>query len=460
MDNQLNWSSHVKRALGMVALLAVTTGGHAAEAATAVKLTLKDAIGMALEKNHLVKAAGFGAGAAREGIDVATSRYYPSLFFEEALAASNSPTQTFMMKLDEGRFTTNDFGINNLNHPGVWQDFRTALTLQQPLYNPSLAPAREMAVKSAEKEQLGADRVKQDIAFQVFRLYLDVERATAQLKAAEQAVTEAREHLRLAKVRNSAGVGLRSDELLARTHLSFAEQQAITVSNNLTLARMQLAITIGLNNGDTVEVSNEPLPGISVSQLPDELAKVALESRSDLRQSRVEVERSDATLKLARSAYLPMVGGFASYQLNAKDTPFGSDNNGWMAGLSLKWQIFDGFRRGHERGQATAARAAAAEMLEDKTKEVKFQVLESCMRREEMGKRLEVARRSMQDAEETVRLLSSRFENSLATMVELLDAQAALNQTRANLVETETYYALATGRVYYTAGIFLKEMLK
>ncbi|HEX9080413.1 MAG TPA: TolC family protein [Desulfuromonadaceae bacterium] len=448
----------MKRALGMAALLAAATG-HTAEAATTVKLTLKDAIVMALEKNHLVKAAGFGAGAAREGIDVATSHYYPSLFFEEAFAASNSPTQTFMMKLDEGRFTQNDFAINNLNHPGVWNDFRTALTLQQPLYNPSLAPAREIAVKSAEKEQLGADKAKEDIAFQVFRLYLDVERATAQLKAAEQAVSEAREHLRLARVRSSAGVGLRSDELLARTHLSFAEQQAITVSNNLTLARLQLAITIGLGNGDTVEIS-EQKPEISASQLPAELAKVALESRSDLRQSRAELDRSDATLKLAKSAYLPMLSGFASYQMNAKNAPFGSDNDGWMAGLSLKWQIFDGFRRGHERGQAAAARAAAAEMLEDKTKEVAFQVQESSLRREEMGKRLEVARHAMQDAEETVRLLSKRFENSLATMVELLDAQTALNQTRANLVETETYYALATGRVYYTAGIFLKEMLK
>ena len=99
-------------------------------------------------------------------------------------------------------------------------------------------------------------------------------------------------------------------------------------------------------------------------------------------------------------------------------------------------------------------------MLESKTKEIKFQVQESFLRREEMGKRLEVARHALLDAEETVRLLSRRFENSLATMVELLDAQTALNQARANLVDTEANYALAGGRVYYAAGIFLKEMLK
>jgi outer membrane protein TolC len=82
------------------------------------------------------------------------------------------------------------------------------------------------------------------------------------------------------------------------------------------------------------------------------------------------------------------------------------------------------------------------------------------MRREEMGKRLEVVRHSLEDAEETVRLLTRRFDNSLATMVELLDAQTALNQVRAGVVESEVNYSLAGGNVYYAAGIFMKEMLK
>jgi outer membrane protein TolC len=77
-----------------------------------------------------------------------------------------------------------------------------------------------------------------------------------------------------------------------------------------------------------------------------------------------------------------------------------------------------------------------------------------------MEKRREVARHALLDAEETVRLLSRRFENSLATMAELLDAQSALNQTRASLVESEADHALAGGQVYYTSGIFLKEMIK
>lgn len=448
----------MKRTLGTLALL-LMTATHADSASPAVyRLTLNDAITMALEKNNSIKAAGYNAAAARHGVESAGS-YYPDLAFEETLSASNAPTRTFMMKLDQSRFTQNDFLINNLNHPGTWHDFRTALSIQQPIYTPSLSPAREMASQESRKESAAFEAIRQEIAFQTFRLYLDAMRNLAQLKAADQAVSEARENMRLAVVRREAGTGLRSDELRARTHLSSVEQQLITAHNNLALAKLQLAMTIGLPDGSAVEISEQLTP-IAMNYSTDELTSMALGERNDLLQYRAGLEKADAAVKLARSAYLPAVGAFASYQLNGREAPFGADNDAWMAGVSLKWQLFDGLRRGNEQARATAARSAAVEMLEGKTREVRFQVQESFMRREEAGKRLEVARHALQDAEETVRLLSRRFENSLATMVELLDAQTALNQARAMLADTDASYALAGARVYYSAGIFLKEIMR
>lgn len=451
----------MKRALILLALYAVATA-YPASATTmgpVQRWTLKEAISTALKQNNLIKAAGYSAEAANFGVASARSGYYPGIFFEESLAASNAPTQTFMMKLDQGRFSQNDFLINNLNHPSTHQDFRTALTVQQPLYNPSLAPMRTMAEKTAEKESLGLEGARQDIAFQVFRLYLEIQKATAQRAATEQAIIDARENVRLARVRSEAGLGLRSDELRARTHLAAMEQQNITANNNLTLAQLQLANTLGLAEGTQVDIA-EPSTTLAITIPEQELATTAREDRNDLQQSRVELDRSEAALKLARSAYLPTVSAFASYQMDSRDTPLGSDNDAWLAGVSLKWQIFDGFKRCNERDRAAANRSAANELLINRTRESTYQVTESSLRHKESGQRLEVARHALADAEETVRLLTKRYENSLATMVDLLDAQTALNQTRANLVDTEANYTLAGGRVYYTAGIFLKEIMK
>ena len=443
----------------LVALCVVCICSGTAGAET-YQLGLKDAIRMGVEKNNRVRAAGFTSDAARQGIAMVTSRYYPSVVFDESFNISNSPTQTFMMKLDEGRFTQNDFLINNLNNPATQHDFKTALTVRLPIYDPSISPAREIAVKESELQDTRFNSSQRETAFRVFKLYLDIQKAQARLRAVEQAGSEAREHLRLAGVRNQAGVGLRSDELRARTHLSVNEQQLISARNNLAIARMELANAIGLKKNDSIEITETQLAALPLPHTPDELSASSLDNRNELKLAKTGYEKADAAVRLARSSYLPSLGAFASYQLNSRDTPFKSDNDSWNAGIALTWQVFDGFRRCHDRDKAVAERSAATEMLEYTSRESDLRVRESYLRSEEMGQRFEVARNSLQDAEETVRLLDKRFENSLATMAELLDAQTALNQARADLVDSEADFALARGYVYYTAGTFLKEMTK
>jgi outer membrane protein len=436
----------------------------AAADAETIKLSLRDAMSMALENNNQIKAARFASDAAGQGVNIANSRYFPAVSFEETFAATNSPTNTFMMKLDQGRFSENDFAISSLNNPSAQHDFKTVLSVQQPLFVPSLSPLKEMAVKDAQKSELDLEAARQGIAFQVFFTYLDVQKADAQLGAAVKAVADARENMRLATVRTSSGVGLKSDELRSRTHLSMVEQQQITASNNLTLAKMKLAMLIGLPDAALSGKEQFEISGfqedVAVPELSDQVISDALQTRVEVKQSHAALEKSDAALSLARSEYLPTVGAFASYQLNAKDAPFTSDNDAWTAGVSLKWNLFDGFRTNSERRRALSGQAAAREMLESTTKDVRYQLRESYIRRDEAGKHLEVAVHAVVDAEETVRLLTKRYENSLSTLVELLDAQTALNQARANLVETEAGYAVAGGRVYYMTGTFVKEMLK
>jgi outer membrane protein TolC len=441
----------------LTACLLVLVSVIAAEAAS-LQLSLKDAIRMSLENNSRIKAARFTSQAAQQGILSAGSRYLPTVSFEETLVVSNSPTNTFMMKLDEGRFAQNDFQISSLNHPSTAHDFKTALSIQQPLFVPSLAPLKELAAKNAQKSELELEAAREGTAFQAFFTYLDVQTAAAQLVAADKAVANARENMRLATVRTSAGVGLKSDELRSSTHLSQVEQQLITARNNLTLTRMKLSLLIGLPEESSFETSGV-LDSITVPAMNDQVISEALLNRVEIKQSNVDLEKSEATFRLARSEFLPIIGAFASYQLNARE-PFASDNDAWSAGLSLKWNIFDGFRRYSERQRAVYGQSAAREMLENARKDVRYQLKESYVRLDEAAKRLEVVRHTIQDAGETVRLLTKRYENSLATMAELLDAQTVLNQARANLVESEAGYALAGGRIHYMTGTFVKEMLK
>jgi outer membrane protein TolC len=422
-------------------------------------VTLKEAIHRSLERNNLLKAAEHRKKAAEHGVAASGSRWFPRIFLDESFSASNAPTRVFMMKLDQGRFTQNDFLLNNLNHPSSATDFRTAFSLEQPIFDLGIVYGTDMAVKEAEEQGLALDRRREEVAFTVFASYVEVQRARALLVAAEKAVHDAQEHRRLARVRNEAGMGLKSDELRAGTFLAEMEQQHITAGNNVVLAGMRLALATGGKAGESLDII-DPVAVPPHGRENEDFTAIALENRKDLREMEKAAEKAGVGVKMAGSAFLPTLYGSAGYQMNDRDLPFGRDNDSWIAGVNLRWELFDGLRRCDERARARSLENSAREYLAYQEREVAFQVRESLLRRDEAEKRLAVARASYRDAEEGVRLISKRFANSLATLVEVLDAQTALNRARASVVENETGCALATARVWYSAGIFLREVMK
>lgn len=191
-----------------------------------------------------------------------------------------------------------------------------------------------------------------------------------------------------------------------------------------------------------------------------ELVALAQKSRPDLRAAEKTVEKGELAVRQAGDAFLPTLYGSAAFQVNDRDMPLGWDKNSWSVGVNLRWELFDGNRRAHLKQKAELSRQAAAALLENERREVSLQVTESVLRRQEAGFKLESARAAVKAAEEGLRIISLRFKNGLSSMVELMDAETALNRSRANLVDVESSFLGATGELYYQAGVFLKEVMR
>ena len=423
-------------------------------------VTLREAVNRALESNNLLKAAALEQGAAEQDVAVSRSRYLPRLFLESGAALSDTPSTVFMMKLDEARIDpAGDFAADTLNNPSPRADFRSALSLEQPLLDFSIGTGVELAGKHAEALELSLQGRREEVAFRVYLAYLAVRRAHAFRDIADQALASAKEHDRLAALRERDGIGLKSDRLRTATSLAEGEQRLLSARNDLLLARMRLSLVAGGAQGETLDIGE--LPRLEEpSQAKVGLIELAKQSRPDLKVAENAVQRGELALKQAREAYLPTLYARGAYQMNDRDLPLGRDKDSWSLGLNLRWELFDGARRSHEKEKAELARKGAAALLENERREVAFQVTESVLRREEAGLRLESARAAARDAEEVMRLVGLRFANGLSPLVELMDAEAALNRARANLVEVENGFLASTGEVYYRSGVFLREVMR
>jgi outer membrane protein TolC len=73
----------------------------------------------------------------------------------------------------------------------------------------------------------------------------------------------------------------------------------------------------------------------------------------------------------------------------------------------------------------------------------------------EAGRRVEIARSAAVAAEEGTRLIQARYENQLARMVDLLDAQSALDAARADLVKAENDLRQSRADLLFSSGELL-----
>jgi outer membrane protein TolC len=102
--------------------------------------------------------------------------------------------------------------------------------------------------------------------------------------------------------------------------------------------------------------------------------------------------------------------------------------------------------------------AEAQEYLSGFKKQVSFKVQEAYLAVEETKKNLELSEKALKTAEEGKRLVKSRYENSLAPIVDLLDTQLYLDRARADYVARENEYQLAIIKLCYESGTILNEL--
>lgn len=417
------------------------------------QLSLKDAIRIALKNNHEIRALKNSVLAEKSDIGIARSSLLPRITFQEKFVRTDNPTSVFSFKLNQERFSQSDFEISALNNPDPLNDFESSLSVEQPI----LAIRDLLGTKMAKNEFLAQSedfvRKKEEVAFRVLQSYIIVQTVKELVKVAEKALEDAKEHLRIANTRFKKGLGLYSDTLRASTAVTEAEQELVSASKDLNVAKRELGLLLGMS--ESVDTDTE-IPKIPLRDLDYYQDKSS--SRKDIRSLELRYENAKTNIRVSESGYLPTIGIGGSYQLNDHDAPFGAEGNSWNIMAFLRWKLFDGARREYERAKAKHTVAKVEEQLSGFKKAVSFNVYEAYLGVEEAKKNVELAEAALKTADEGRRLVKLRYENSLSLLVDLLDAQLNLDRARANLTAKKNRYHLAIARLSFTSGTTMQDL--
>lgn len=417
--------------------------GHAEEV-----YSLKEVIDLALKNNHYIKSKNYSVYAADKDLSSAESNFYPKLLLEEKFTTGDYTSYSVFTKLNQETLSAASF-----LKPGTATNFQTSITLEMPVYVKELFLLKDMKKLSLFSTTKEFERFKEEIAFKVFKAYLGVIKSKAYKAVTEKALEESKEVFRVTKVRAETGTGLKSDELRAFVFQKEREATLIKAENDVKVAKRMLGLLLADENPvdviDDVTKLHIELPDIK------DVLELAYENRKDLIAQTFNVENAQKFYEMQKSRFYPKVFFSGSYYNDGKSVPLGSDGNGYVIGVALKWELFDKTRN-DDASRTRFEALKSKEFLAQLKKEIKFNVEVSYLKVEEAKKRLEVAKETVNEAEETFRLIKLRYDNNLSTIVELLDAEFSLISARTNLIISENEYFESLGNALFEAGVFLK----
>jgi outer membrane protein TolC len=241
--------------------------------------------------------------------------------------------------------------------------------------------------------------------------------------------------------------------LRGSTAADAASQGLVTAQTNLDVAKRALGLLMGIS--ESVDVTDDAVV------IPRRELGVYVKSsseRNDVRAMEHYLDNARKNVSLAGAGYLPEIGVGGSYQRNDHRLPFGAEGDSWTVQAFLRWNLFDGLKREHERSKAKLKVSETEELLASLKKAVSFKVYEAYLNAEEARKTEELAASALRTAEEGKRLVELRYNNSLAPMVDLLDAQANLDHQRAAYIARANDQRLAWANLSLQSGLLLQDL--
>ena len=246
------------------------------------------------------------------------------------------------------------------------------------------------------------------------------------------------------------GVATRSEGLSVSVKVNEAEMAVQKVDDGLTLSRMLLCKTIGLPLNTDITLADEetttPLSPMGDLGTTDDLVTQAQTNRPELKMLQNTVDMTRQTTNILKAGNLPqmaLTGGYAVSNpnvLNGFEKKFGGF---WNVGVLLRIPIWNWGDVAYKVRASKGATAIANLEMEEARDLVELQVNQTSLKINEAKKRLAMAMKSIERAEENLRTANLGFQEGVITPTVVMEAQTAWLQAQSQKIDAEIEMKLA-----------------
>jgi outer membrane protein TolC len=300
--------------------------------------------------------------------------------------------------------------------------------------------------------KLSTENDKLAIEYNIAQAYTNLFKAGRQIKVLEENLASSQKRdLSFQKLEDN-GVIARNDKLKANLQTSNIELQLLEAQNNYNIATINMDLLLGLPESTVLEVDPNYLSELQESQEVSYYVNKAFQLRTDLQSLEYQQKASELGIKAAKAESLPTIALTGGY-VAAKIPEILTVTNAANIGVGVQYNIDNLWKKNSSLMRATATDkklAASRELLND---QIKREVNRDFQMSEFAKKKIAVLEKSATQANENFRVINNKYNNGLATITELLDADAAQVTANVNVINAKADAALAYRKLLQSAGV-------
>ncbi|RCR65686.1 TolC family protein [Larkinella punicea] len=420
----------------LVLLLTIIPQVSPAQSADAPSAILNAYIQEGLQSNLALKQESLEISRVTESITQAKALFYPRLTFNPtySLAAGGRRLQfpvgdllnpvyaTLNQLAGSDRFPTNIPNVNELLAPNNFHD--TKLSVQYAVFNTDIQYNYLIQKDLLSAQEARKRVVENELRYTIATAYYQYLQTLDAFRIYDNNRAVLHELGRLNEKLVANNVATKDVVTSTRYEISKIDQQLAVADKNRQSAKAYFNFL--LNRDLTADIQVDSLLTRTLPPAPPalgELQQTALQSRQELKQlggslraSQNAIKMNEASLKLP-NVY---VGGNAGFQ----GFGYTFSNQAYVVGqVGLSWDLFKGYEKRSKVQQAKIQTELVQTKLTEVEKQIQLQVLQAYYELDAANESLNATQTGLANAEQTFRLVDSKYRNGQALLVEYLRFQ-------------------------------------
>ncbi|RYY61353.1 MAG: TolC family protein [Chitinophagaceae bacterium] len=443
----------IKQLLLVAVILSAANSGWAQEKAPATEtrpLTLKEAVDLGLKNSHELKNSAAKIDEATAALREAVEQKLPGAKASGSYLRLNSANIKLRQEQDNSGGTPPD---EPTKAPKVSQAMYGLLNLSLPIYaGGKIRYGIESSRYLAEASKLDADFQKEEVAQNIVEAYINLYKAKAAVELVKDNLAQSQQRVKDFTNLEKNGILARNDLLKAELQASNTELTLLDVQNNWELANVNMDLMLGLPTTTRLEPDSSIAEAAEAVMPLEDYVQSALKGRKDISALSLQRKATETGVKIAKADKYPslaLTGGYVALDVPKVLTVTNAVN----IGVGVSYDIASLWK---SKSKIQQAEARSRQMIQNEAivgDQVVLQVNQSYLNLLSSRKKIEVYAKAVEQAQENYRITKNKYDNSLATTTDLLDADVASLQAKLNYVFAKADAVVAYDKLLQTAGM-------